>query len=108
MTISTSPTSTSRRRNGKPLDPRIEEFLNALAPLVAAAKQKKEAPTAYAPCYDCSTWHGQCAGVVALTSHASGKGIVLYCPSCRCVADMEAVSGKMSAEESFTVRHRDG
>jgi hypothetical protein len=54
--------------------------------------------------FEYGDWHPTCKNVQVFHSSASGRGLVVYCPDCRCVADLEAVSGRITFESSKEAR----
>jgi len=59
------------------------------------------APGAVTSAFDCGDFHPACPGVVAIPSPASGRGVVLWCPACRVLADAEAVAKRVTYESSL-------
>jgi hypothetical protein len=54
--------------------------------------------------FEYGDWHATCTGVQVFHSAASGRGLVVWCPECRCVADLEAVAARITFESSRTAR----
>lgn len=55
--------------------------------------------------FSCKSWHGPCANVTLVTkSVQTGIGVMLWCPDCRCAADLEAVGDRLDVQASKAVR----
>lgn len=54
--------------------------------------------------YDLSMWHPDCTGKSVFPTPT---GMCIYCPECGVVADVEAVSGKISAADACKVAVKD-
>ena len=55
--------------------------------------------------FTCTGWHGACTGVTLVTkSVQTGVGVMLWCPSCRVAADLEAVGERVDVHQSKVSR----
>lgn len=55
-------------------------------------------------CYDLSNWHADCTGKSVFPTPT---GLGIYCPECGVVADVEAVSGKVSPGDACKIAVKD-